>query len=72
MKLTPREHTILTLMACGWSDKEIASNLDISRRTVEAHAASLVVKLKAKNRIQAAVIYLKHNPKWKIGAKYVL
>ena len=72
MKLTPREHTILTLMACGWADKEIALKLNISRRTVEAHAASLINKLNAKNRIQAAVKYFKINPKWKIGAKYVL
>lgn len=44
-KLTPRETEILTLLAEGRNNPEIASDLDISRRTVENHRKSLNRKL---------------------------
>ncbi|KTD56757.1 LuxR family transcriptional regulator [Legionella santicrucis] len=35
--LTPREHTVISLLAEGCTDKQTAKTLDISPRTVEAH-----------------------------------
>jgi DNA-binding NarL/FixJ family response regulator len=36
-KLTPRQREVLTLVAAGCTMKEIASKLNVSRRTVETH-----------------------------------
>jgi len=43
--LTEREREVLKLVAEGLATKEIASRLDISSRTVEAHRANLMRKL---------------------------
>ena len=45
--LTPREKEILQLMVNGLSTKEIAYDLKISNRTVEAHRQNMMVKLDA-------------------------
>lgn len=71
MKLSKREHDVLTLIACGYSDKEIAVKLKISSRTINTHVQSLVNKLNAKNRVNAAIIYLRANPKWRIEERAV-
>jgi DNA-binding NarL/FixJ family response regulator len=43
--LTPREREIVQLVAEGRSNKEIASTLKISTKTVEAHRANMMHKL---------------------------
>lgn len=48
-KLTPREIEILTLLAEGNNNPEIASLLDISRRTVENHRKSINRKLRIRH-----------------------
>lgn len=57
--LTPREHEILTLLAAGNSNKEIADQLDIALATVKLHIANLREKLGAADRTQAVVIAFK-------------
>jgi DNA-binding NarL/FixJ family response regulator len=47
--LTDREREVLKLVADGLSTKEIASQLDISSRTVETHRANLMRKLGLKS-----------------------
>lgn len=49
--LTPREEEVLRLTAFGYSNKEIANQLDISVKTVEAHKANAMTKLGMKGRI---------------------
>lgn len=71
MKLSPREHEVLTLIACGFTDKEVASKLCISIRTVQAHMAAIILKLNARNRVNAAIVYMQNNPKWKIGERFI-
>jgi two-component system, LuxR family, response regulator FixJ len=44
-RLTPREREILTLLAAGRQNVEIAAKLGISPRTVEAHRARVMEKL---------------------------
>jgi DNA-binding NarL/FixJ family response regulator len=44
--LTPREREVLTLIADGRTNKEIAGELGISPRTVETHRESLMRKLR--------------------------
>jgi PAS domain S-box-containing protein len=48
-KITPRELTVLKLMADGLPSKRIASRMNISVNTVSRHRASLMAKTKALN-----------------------
>jgi DNA-binding NarL/FixJ family response regulator len=52
--LTPREREILRLVANGMTDKEIAAQLSISVHTVKSHVRSILSKLHAVNRREAA------------------
>jgi LuxR family maltose regulon positive regulatory protein len=54
--LSKREIEVLHLMADGFSNKEIASQLIISIGTVKRHVVHIFQKLRAANRIQAVTI----------------
>jgi len=49
-RLTPREQEVLRLIARGYLYKEIARRLEISVKTVEAHASSVLRKLQLSTR----------------------
>jgi DNA-binding CsgD family transcriptional regulator len=51
--LTPRERDVLTLMAEGASNKQIAKQLKISVHTAKFHVASVLDKLDATGRTDA-------------------
>jgi DNA-binding NarL/FixJ family response regulator len=53
--LTPRERTVLELIAKGWSNDEIAAALFVSIPTVKTHVSNLLTKLELDNRIQVVV-----------------
>jgi len=53
--LTPRERDVLRLVAQGLSNKEIGRTLFISEDTVKKHVQTIMVKLDASDRTQAAV-----------------
>jgi DNA-binding CsgD family transcriptional regulator/tetratricopeptide (TPR) repeat protein len=54
--LTPREAEVLTLLARGYSNREIAAELVISVRTAAVHVTHILRKLGAPNRLEAAAI----------------
>lgn len=54
--LTPRETEILTLVADGRSNGEIAKQLYISAKTVSVHVSNILAKLDAAGRTEAAAI----------------
>jgi DNA-binding NarL/FixJ family response regulator len=56
VQLTPRELSSLKLLADGKANKEIASALEISERTVKSHLAHLFEKLGATSRTEAVKI----------------
>jgi two-component system response regulator FixJ len=51
--LTPRERAVLEALVTGWSNKQIAHDLRISVRTVEAHRARMLGRLKAHGLAEA-------------------
>jgi DNA-binding NarL/FixJ family response regulator len=56
VQLTPREMATLRLLADGKANKEIATALDISERTVKSHLAHLFEKLGVTSRTEAIKI----------------
>jgi DNA-binding NarL/FixJ family response regulator len=54
--LTPREQEILSLLAQGQTNTDIAAALFIAPNTVKVHLRNILDKLQVKNRQQAAVL----------------
>jgi NarL family two-component system response regulator LiaR len=57
-QLSPRELEVLTTLARGRSNREIARALEISEETVKAHVSSILAKLQLADRTQAAIFGL--------------
>lgn len=53
--LTPREREVLSLIATGASNREIAEILCITEKTVKNHVSSILSRLNLRDRTQAAV-----------------
>ncbi len=54
--LTPREAEVLTLVARGYTNREIAETLVISVKTASVHVSHILRKLGAPNRREAAAV----------------
>jgi NarL family two-component system response regulator LiaR len=61
--LSAREREVLTLMAEGFSNMQIAERLGIGEKTVKTHVSNVLSKLNVNDRTQAAVYA------WKSGLK---
>lgn len=59
--LTSRELEVLVRVANGMINKEIATNLNISERTVKNHVSNIFKKIDVSDRTQAAVFAIKNN-----------
>lgn len=54
--LTPRELEILSYVAQGYMNKQVAYKLSISEQTIKNHLTSILRKLDANDRTQAVVM----------------
>jgi LuxR family maltose regulon positive regulatory protein len=58
--LTPREREVLTLVADGLTNREIAERLVVSEHTVHRHVTSILRKLQLPSRAAAATVAARH------------
>lgn len=66
--LTRREREVAALVASGASNKQIAADLFISRRTVESHVDNILHKLGLTTRTQLAAVHPPFAPPGPLGA----
>ncbi|MBN1661502.1 MAG: response regulator transcription factor [Anaerolineae bacterium] len=57
--LSSREEQVLRLVSQGYTNREIAQQLDIAEATVRTHVSGVLTKLKVSNRTQAALYALR-------------
>ena len=57
--LTDREVTVLKLVAQGYSNRDIATELTVSEATVRTHVSHILAKLELSSRTQAALYALR-------------
>jgi DNA-binding NarL/FixJ family response regulator len=55
-ELTPREREVLSLIAHGLTNAEIANTLQLSPLTAKTHVSRILMKLGARDRVQLVVI----------------
>lgn len=60
LNLTPREQEVLTLIAAGLSNREIADKLGVSLSTVQTHYSHLIEKLNLRNRTELVKYAIRH------------
>ncbi len=56
--LSPREHRVLTLVAAGKTNKQIAADTQLSEKTVKRSVTAILSKLGLERRTQAAAMYV--------------
>ena len=59
--LTAREVEVLSLVAAGLMNRQVAERLGVSTRTVDAHLRSIYAKLGLKSRTAATRFAVEHN-----------
>lgn len=59
-QLAPLEVRVLSQLADGRTDKEIAATLNLSPKTARNYVTRVLAKLKVHNRTEAALIHIRH------------
>lgn len=60
-ELTPREREVLVLLARGLSNRDLATELYVSEKTIKTHVSSILTKLHLADRTQAALFAVRHD-----------
>lgn len=55
-QLTPRQRDVLTELANGLSNAEIASRLHLSQGTIKGYVSEVIAALDVRNRVEAAIV----------------
>lgn len=56
-QLTPQQYTVLSMIADGQLNKQIAYELDIKETTVKKHVSAILEKLEVTNRTMAGLVF---------------
>jgi DNA-binding NarL/FixJ family response regulator len=59
--LTPREMEVLALISESMTNEEIAQKLFLSVKTVKTHMRNIFAKANIRNRVEAALMYTRHD-----------
>ncbi|CAN5815618.1 response regulator transcription factor [soil metagenome] len=59
-ELTSRDAELLALLGRGLSNRELATTLFVSERTVKTHGSAILAKLRLTDRTQAALFAVRH------------
>ena len=59
-QLTPREFTVLHLLAKGMSSRGIAAEIRVSPNTVRTHVQGILTKLQVHSRLEAVAFAIRH------------
>ena len=62
INLTDREKDVLVGLVKGWTNKEIATTLNVTHHTIKAHISAILHKFGTKNRTEAALFAMNNNP----------
>ena len=62
LHVTPRQAEILTLVASGLSDKQIASRLGVSPRTIQSHIDRLYLQYGLHKRTALIAAWVREHP----------
>ncbi|WP_158574183.1 helix-turn-helix domain-containing protein [Streptomyces triticagri] len=54
--LSERELQVFSLLGVGFSNRGIATALDVTERTVKAHVARILTKLEVESRLQVGLV----------------
>jgi DNA-binding NarL/FixJ family response regulator len=60
-KLTDREQEVLTYVARGLSNKEIAEQIHLSLKTVKTHVSNVIQKMGVTTRTQVAILAVREH-----------
>ena len=60
LSLTSREKEVLTMLADGYTNREVGAILNISHRTVEAHRLNIMLKLEKLHIVDLVKFAIKH------------
>jgi NarL family two-component system response regulator LiaR len=60
-ELTPRELDVLRLIAEGFANRDIATRLFVSEKTVKTHVSHILAKLEVADRTQAALLAVRNH-----------
>lgn len=56
VELTPTETKVVSFVAQGLSNREIAEKLNVSQRTIESHVSNMLNKTSLNNRTELAAV----------------
>jgi DNA-binding NarL/FixJ family response regulator len=59
-QLTPREFTVLNLLARGMGSRDIAAQVQVSPNTVRTHVQGILTKLQVHSRLEAVAFAIRH------------
>lgn len=67
--LTGREGAVLSLVALGMTNKEVANRLHLTERSVKHHMTSIMRKSKVRNRVEAMLMFRRAGRSFVSGAR---